>query len=176
MSVFKTSTTVSFNETSNITVEKAMCVLQTMSSHKVVNLIYLIECNLIPFFIMLVSSVLTVRVLVLSRHRIEAIENRELKNRRAKDIKFAVNSFVLCILFVLFQTPITIGYFLYLPDIATYTIYFLIGEILYFLNYTLPIFTYVVTNSIFRREILKMLGLRRYMRQSTTQTRVGTKT
>lgn len=124
---------------------------------------------------MFAASVLTIRALIVSRHRIEAMENREMKNRRAKDIKFAINSIVLDVLFVLFQTPICLSYFIDIPDMTTYYTFYLTAAVFFFLNYTIPFFTYIISNSLFRREIIKMMGLGHYAKHSTTATRIDTR-
>lgn len=171
LTLLRIPTVVSSNGT-NLTVITTLCIIQTLSFYRVINIIYLIESNFIPFFIMFTASVLTIRVLLMSRRRVEAIDSREMKRRRAKDVKFAINSIVLDIIFVLFQTPVCLGYFLEIHDLNTY---FLYAGVFYLLNYSIPIFTYLLTNSIFRREILILIGFKRFLRHSATQTRFDTK-
>lgn len=158
-----------------------VCLIQTLSFYRVLIITYLVISNFVPFIIMIVSSVLTVRILITSRHRIEVMATREKKNRRAKDLKFAVNSIVLDVLFVLFQTPISVVYLVDIPDTVVYTKVVLITGLFYFVNYIIPFFTYILSNSLFRREMLKMMGLKNHIKQSkhstahTVNTRKGTK-
>lgn len=167
-------TVVSVNGT-NFTFISSVCLIQTLSFYRSISITYLVESNFLPFSIMLVASVMTVHTLIVSRNRIEALENRENKSRRARDIKFAINSIVLDVLFVLFQTPISFTYFIDIPDLLTYYTFYLTSALLYTLNYCLPIFTYICSNSLFRRELLRIVGIKSKKSQSTwTQSRYNT--
>lgn len=176
MVLFNSSSIVEINGTSFIYYSQ-VCLLQTLSYYRTINIMYLIGSNFLPFSIMLAASAMTVRALVMSRGRVsDALESREKRHRRAKDIKFAVNSIVLDLLFVLFQTPISLTYFIDIPDQIVYYKFYLSSAILYFFNYTIPIFTYICSNSIFRRELLRMFGVKIFRKRSTmTHSRVDTK-
>lgn len=174
LTIFKSLTVVSLNG-SNFTVQTSVCVLQTLTFYRLISYTYLIESSFIPFVFMFFATILTIRTLFVSRNRIETMENREMKNRRAKDMKFAINSIILDALFVILLIPICLTYLIDIPDQLTYYNFYLTTVVLYYLNYGMPFFVYVFSNSIFRREILKILGFRRYTGQTTVITRIDTK-
>lgn len=109
---------------------------------------------------MLVSTCVIMKTLVSSRRRMEAHENREMRERRTKDLKFALTWIVLDILDVIFQIPFAIMFALNFPDTDNYILYYLIAVLLYDLNFSIRFFTYIMSNHLFKKEILIILGLR----------------
>lgn len=120
---------------------------------------------------MFVASVLTVRALIASRSRIEAAGMRENKNRRAKYFKFAINSIVLNVLFVVLQTPISITFFVDIPDANEKTKFVILSSVIYSINYVMPFFAYFISNSLFRSEIIKILDFKAYLKSKIGRNR-----
>ena len=129
---------------------------------------YIIQYTLVPFAIMLLTSGLIFKALISSRQRLESYqESRELRQRRGRDLKFGANSIALNCMFVVLITPISLSYLIIIPDVELHLTFFLTTVLLYYIKFSMPIFTYCLSNSIFRRELLFMvytylLGLASY--------------
>lgn len=146
------------------------CSTKQISYYKVINTFYLIESSLVPFLIMLVATIVIVRVLYASRKRVETSRDISMKSRRAKDIKFAVNSMVLNVLFVILQSPISLSYIIDFSDQNTHVVFYYIASILYYMNYSVSFFAHFASNSMFKRELLKIVGFKFKSFQATAKT------
>jgi hypothetical protein len=123
-----------------------------------------ISC-LIPFAIMLVTTFITIRSIWKSRERIGNTD----KQRKSRDVKYAVSSVTFNVLFVVLKVPFLVGPLLP-PSTPSYiTLYFSpIGILLFLINCSSTVFIHFATNSIFRRELFVMLGLNGTNRVSST--------
>ena len=131
-----------------------------------------ISC-LIPFAIMLITTILTIRSLSKSRLSLERI-GKEDKKRKSRDIKYAASSVAFNVFFVVCKVPLFVGPLL--PVSAAYIIpYFLpIGVLIFLINCSSTVFIHFATNSIFRRELLTILRLNgRTNRVSNSNTNNG---
>lgn len=155
---------------SNQTIVIRICMLENLPHYKAVNILYLVQSTFVPFAIMLTTTLITVRVLFLSRSRVQFNNSREMSQRRRRDIKFAVNSVALNVLFFIFLTPITLVYLIPIPDPDLYLLVYLTFVNIYFLNFSVPFFIYLVFNSIFRRELLKSLHMTSVIKEHTLNT------
>ena len=121
-------------------------------------IVIVLETCIIPFIIMIVSSILTVRLLIKSRNSVERVGN-VATGRKSRDRKYAVSSVTFNILFLVFKTPSMIYYTLF-AFYFYYDVYYLnIAIFLSYLNSALFFFIHLVTNSLFRREFLVLIGL-----------------
>ena len=131
-----------------------------------VNIIYIIESNAVPFLIMLISSLYTIKMLRDSRRHVEAIGSMDDK-RKSRNRKFAITSITFNVLFIVLKTPllicISIGYYN-----VNYYLY-QISLALFFLNFSISFFVHFFTNSIFRRELHILLRIRKTASDSTLQ-------
>lgn len=143
----------------NATITIWYCSIRNLQLYKEMSVFYLIESCFVPFVIMLTTTLLTIQTLYSSRNRIETFESRELKARRSKDIKFAINSIVLDLIYLSFQMPICINYILFIGDAKIRLMYSFIAGFLYFTNFSIAFFTHFISNSIFRAELFKLFGL-----------------
>lgn len=128
------------------------------------NILYVLEANLIPFAIMIFSTVYTVRSIVRSARMNSkhlSVNERALARRRARDVKFAMNSIILNVLFIVLKTPATLIYVIKIEDFFTRYYWLTSCTIPFFLNFSITFFVHLITNSIFRREFLIMFGLNR---------------
>jgi hypothetical protein len=117
--------------------------------------------GLIPFAIMLVTTIVTIRSLWKSRVSIERIGNAD-KQRKSRDIKYAISSVIFNVVFVVLKVPFLIGPLLSNISSNSIASYFVsVGILLYLINCSLTIFIHFATNSIFRRELFDILGLNR---------------
>lgn len=144
----------------NSTIIAYYCQILDPNYYKAFELIFLIDSCVVPFSIMFASTCVIMKTLVSSRRRMEAHENREMRERRTKDLKFALTSIALDILNVVFQIPFAITFALNFPDTDHFILYYIIVIYLYDLNFSIRFFTYIASNSLFRNEILVILRLR----------------
>jgi hypothetical protein len=110
----------------------------------------------IPFGIMIVSSIITIRLLWKSRGSIERIGHVE-KKRRSRDIKFAISSVTFNVLFIVFKTPFLIYYLL--PFEFQNYYFYQVEFLLFLINSSGNFFIHLATNSVFRRELLTILRI-----------------
>ena len=121
-------------------------------------IVIVLETSLIPFIIMIASSILTIRLLIKSRNSIERVGN-VANNRKSRDQKFAISSVAFNIMFLFLKTPIMIYYTLFAFYYYYNVYYFGISIYLTCLNSASFFFIHLVTNSLFRREFLILIGL-----------------
>jgi uncharacterized membrane protein len=144
--------------------------------YKIMGYVYLLEANICPFLLMMVSTTVTIRCLMSSRKNLQKISNRDDKKRREKDAKFALNSVVLNISFVTLQVPLVIAYILPINDLATFQVVFDICFFLFCLNYSIGFVIFMLSNSIFRNEFLQMICLGKSNKISSQQSTTSTTT
>ena len=117
---------------------------------------FLIEGSLLPFLIMFASSIVSIKMIRDSTRKIERNSNADLTNRNNRDFKFAMSSVVFNISFIVFKLPITLVFIVenFIPSLATnYSLLAVVGTIA-FINYTSSFFVHLLSNSIFRRELM----------------------
>jgi hypothetical protein len=146
-------------ETSAGNVTTTLCVATNMPYYNLMGAIRLVEANVIPFFLMMVTTVVTLRCLVKSRKNLEKIANRDDKKRRQKDAKFALNSVILNISTIILQVPLVFVYIVPISDLATFQIVNAVCFFLFTVNYSNSFFIFILSNSIFRKEFLRMICL-----------------
>ena len=113
----------------------------------------LIESCFIPFLIMLISSIVTIRLLNKSRETVE-LSGILNKLRRSRDKKFAISSLILNVVYVLVKSPFFVFYIFYAKDPFGSSYYFFHFSFLILLvNCSATFFVHLLTNSIFRREL-----------------------
>lgn len=120
-------------------------------------ILYLIESSLIPFVLISISMFFVVRLLVRSRQKAFHGSGNSFKSRRKTEYKFAFNSVILNVLFIVLTTPIVICYLLPIE----YSLYIMIHaccSVFFNLNFALHFCIHLTFNSIFRREFLILFG------------------
>lgn len=125
---------------------------------KVINIIYIVDGSILPFVIMTISSLVTIKLLRDSRSHVGTFLMADNK-RKNRDNKFAITSLAFNFLFIVLKMPlvivITIGY-----NFVNY--YFLqIAILLFFLDYSIKFFVHFVSNCLFRRELFILLRIRK---------------
>ena len=118
-------------------------------------ILLIFETCLIPFVILMVTSILTIRLLLKSRNSIE--RNGKLTiERKSRDRKYAISSVTLNIIFIVLKLPLAMFFFLY-SFLNYYDDYFYnIANFLFYLNTSLGFIIHILTNSLFRREFLAL--------------------
>ena len=158
----------------NQTTTSWQCNLKSLYFYQAFSIVMLIQVFFIPFVLMLTSSILIIRGLFNTRKRIEAHENRELKSRKAKDIKFAISSIVLNVLFIVLTTPQMMNYIITFSDKTTSALYAYSTALIYSVNFSKSFFAYLISNSIFRKELKKILFMVKSNNVSSTNNTINT--
>ena len=112
------------------------------------------------FLVCAFSSALIVRTLVKSRQSLNNHQNGTTnEQRRSKDFKFAITSLSLNFIYISLKFPSFI--FTLLVLYGSHSVDLInIGNLFYYFNYAIAIFTHLVSNSIFRNELLYLLRLK----------------
>ena len=143
-----------------ISMTKMLCFLQSFGD--VILLVALIEGSLIPFIIMISSSIISIRLIRNSTRTIRNhVNESDIVSRTTRDFKYAITSISFNILFVVLKMPILLVAVLscFIPDISLTVI--CISNILYFINFSCGFLVHFASNSIFRRELFVLLRLRK---------------
>ena len=107
---------------------------------------HLAENCVIPFSIMIVTSIVTIKQLIKSRHILERNVGKANKQRKIRDMKFAISSLAFNVVFIAFKMPF------FITNIIYHEIFFHIAFILFLINCSSNFLIHFFTNSIFRRE------------------------
>ena len=140
-------------------VTRAICDTSTLSFGTFVSTMFLFEGCLIPFIIMLTSSIISIKMIRNSAKNIERASNTNNSNRNSRDFKFAISSVAFNISFIVFKMPLTVIFVLenFIPSLATnFDLLAIAGTISYF-HYSSSFLIHLVTNSIFRRELMNFI-------------------
>ena len=131
-------------------------------------IIYLIESCLIPFGLIIFSTTLIVRILIKSRQKISAnLQLTAQMARRNQEYKFAFNSVVLNVLFIVLTFPLLVSYILPVNKTLVFTLVQKFLYDLFYLNFALHFWVHLASNSVFRNEILKVLRIKRANNNNT---------
>lgn len=150
----------SFENSTNSTqwVNVTVCVTNSDEFSLIINSFYLIESSLVPFVLMLFTTIVTIMVLVKSRKNLEHNQTKMIgKARRMREAKFAINAIVLNMLFILLTLPFVLSNFIVIEDKPCEIFVFLLLLLVFHLNFCLSFFIYIFSNSIFRVEFRKLM-------------------
>lgn len=139
-----------------------------LNPNSVLPIVYLIEGSVIPFVIMLVMTILILRSLYDVRSKVSLADFDSGPNtvwatryQRYRDFKFAFNSVILNLVFILFTMPLVIYYLVQIDDYVLSQLLNAIGYLLFYLNFASHFLIFFSFNSLFRQEFLKMLRIRK---------------
>jgi hypothetical protein len=136
------------------------CDFTTLSFFTPFIIITLLESTMIPFVIMMVSSIITIRLLYRSRRSLERA-GKISRERKSRDAKYAVTSIAFNLMHVVMKTPNFVWYILYANKISTSSYFLTISFFLFLVNCSFTFFVNFASNSIFRREFLILIRLRK---------------
>lgn len=147
------------NISQNLTPSEPNCDFETYGLKTVISLLDLANSTLLPFFLMFVNSVLIIYSIFKSRKRMVSKGPANKANKSLKkDIRFAITTIFLNVIFFILNLPIcAIGFlsiefsFLFIQT----TVY------IYYCNFAVNFYIFFFFNSIFRDECLIMFGLRK---------------
>ena len=121
-------------------------------------ILFLLETCLIPFVILTITSILTIRVLIKSRN-VAMKAGQVSQGRKSRDRKFAFSSLTLNTIFIVLKLPSFI-FFILSSFFSYFDVYFYnISILFFFVNTSMGFFVHLVTNSLFRREFFVLFRL-----------------
>jgi hypothetical protein len=130
------------------------CDLTTIKFFFVNVIINLVETSFIPFIVMIITSILTTRKLIDSRNAVMKTTGKVSKERKSRDTKYAITSLSFNVLFIFLKLPSAI-FFTLNAFFHYYNMYFArIVTLTFYLNSSLSFLVHLVTNSLFRQELL----------------------
>lgn len=129
-------------------------------------ILFALESCAVPFVAMIILSILTIRLLIQSRRKVERI-GRVDKERKSRDFRYALSSITLNILFVVLKTPTMLYYLLNAYNLVS-NVYFSQIAILFFnINASDSLIVHLISNSLFRQEFFILFRLRKKNRVSS---------
>jgi hypothetical protein len=153
VSTYYVTKNVSVNNPSNYTLK--ICEISLNRMYLVFSWLNFFNSTFIPFVIMILCSVLLIIKIFESRKRTLYTGNGYPNKRLVKDVRFSITIVLLNIAFVTFNTP----FCLYLIMSKYNATLFLVFFELVHLNTIINFLIYFASNSLFRRELFKMLLL-----------------
>ena len=129
-------------------------------------ILFALESCAVPFVAMIILSILTIRVLIESRRKVERV-GRVDKERKSRDFRYAVSSITLNILFVVLKTPTMIYYLLNAYNLVSNVYFSQIAVLFFNINASDSFIVHLISNSLFRQEFLIMFRLRKRNRVSS---------
>jgi hypothetical protein len=134
-----------------------LCDTSTLSFGAFISTMYMIEGSVLPFIIMLTTSIISIRMIRKSTQNINR-ERQKDPNRTNRDIKFAFSSVIFNFSFIILKFPLVFLLFLgnFIPSLNTAYDLLTILTTVYNFHYSNSFFIHLASNSIFRREFWKM--------------------
>ena len=144
----------------NFYYDTVYCDVSSLEFFRVLIIGYLFETDIIPFFIMLITSIVTIWLLYKSRNALSQSGNIHRK-RKFRDAKYAISSLTFNFMFIALKIPLVIAYtkIAYNTEIDLY--FYEISLFLFFVNASSNFYVHFVTNSIFRKEFFVIVKLKR---------------
>jgi hypothetical protein len=144
----------------------SLCSLNSLPNSTLVEFVYLVEANFVPFILMMLTTLLIMRSLrnstknlLKSSQQVNSSKksSASIDAKKSRQRKFALHSVFLNVMFILLTAPLIISMIIstgnYLYDVLIQRIL----SIFFFLNYSIHLLTHLGVNSIFRREFLNMI-------------------
>jgi hypothetical protein len=137
------------------------CLLEDLSYYRYLLALVLFEANVIPFCLMLATTIVIVIKLNQSRNNLKrsSVGSDGLRERKMKDVRFAVNSIVLNLLEVMFEMPVFIVHLMNIQNPDTHKLFVTIGVFLFYLSYSITFLVHFTFNPLFRDEFFLMLRI-----------------
>lgn len=147
----------------NVTINsKYCCDFVDLKSQSVLSYLDGLNSSIVPFCLMLLSSLMIIISLFKSRFRLRHAQagpkerKQQTRKRLKRDIQFAITSIYMNLIFIAFNFPICVALFL---DNITSLLYLIMVD-LYYSSYVVNFFIYLAFNSLYRDEFLTMLRIK----------------
>ena len=134
------------------------CDPSTLEFSKILDIIYITEGNILPFVIMFVSSLATIKLLRDSRKQMNLIGTVADKRKR-RDAKFAVTSLAFNVLFIVLKLPFVICFSIGYVSVSN--MYLQTSSLLFFIYHSSSFFIHFVSNILFRNEFFLLFRIPR---------------
>ena len=135
-----------------------LCNGYTIGFYTIHQILVIFEICIIPFAILMITSILTIRQLFKSSNSIER-NGKMSKERKSRDRKYAITSVTFNIMFIVLKLPSAFFYILMVLYNYFDAYYFNIANLLFFIISSSSFFVHLVTNSLFRKEFLVLFRL-----------------
>lgn len=149
----------------NVTINENISYVGCESVSIVMPIVYLTEACFIPIGILLLTTSLTIRVMVKSRNRTllvslssskSSISQTNVRHRKVRELKYAFNSIILNIVFVLCSTPLVVYYILPKTDYLASYVFSTFGFLFFYLNFSLHFWIHLTVNPVFKKELISV--------------------
>lgn len=117
----------------------------------------LVNRAMVPFLLMIISSIMLTYSLFSSRKKIASADTKRLR----KDLKFTTSSIFLNLVYIFLQMPVSVTIFM--PNYWESTLY-VFSLYLFYASYSVNFYIMLIFNSIFRQQFLILIGLRKDIR------------
>lgn len=153
------------DETSYFNKSFIFCKSSNKLNSLIISYIDLVNFTIIPFFLMIITSIINVSSLYKNRYKFSkkntcSIPRSNSKRRELKDLQFAISSLSLNFIYLIFNLPITLINIINLYFINEYSEFlFSLSIYLFFLKLSLPFYIYFIVNTNFRLELFSCVKL-----------------
>ena len=121
-----------------------------------------IESGLLPFLVIIISMSFVIRILIRSRRKVSSSgQFNTIVVKRRREIKFAFNSVVLNIMFIVLSAPLLIYFFFPVVDYFLFEVVNTIFFVLFNLNFALHFWVHLAFNPVFRNEFLILFRIKK---------------
>ena len=123
------------------------CSFIDYESQSIISSMDIANCLLAPFLLMLIFSILLIVTIFKSRRRVHLNNSEREKRRLKKDIKIAISSVLMNLLFFILIMPLDL--YLLLPYYSDDVYY--ITSCIYYISFAVNFYIMFLTNSLFRK-------------------------
>ena len=136
-----------------------LCDPLTLSFGTFISTMFLVEGSVLPFAIMLTTSIYSIKIIRDSTNNIERSSNGNLADRNSRDFKYALTSVAFNISFIVLKLPLTLVIFManFIPGLMREYDLLAIVATISFIHYSSGFFIHLTSNSIFRRELMSFI-------------------
>ena len=128
----------------------------------IIPIVYMIESTFIPFVFIIISTSLIVRTLIKSRQKVASnLHGHNLLVRRLHELKFALSSVILNVLFIFLTFPLIISHIIPIDDYLMFSLMNSIFLVVFYLNFATHFWVHLVFNSVFRHEFLIFIRVKK---------------
>lgn len=160
------TSTSQVSNTTNETQTVEFCTFIDKFSLDLFSYMDLINRAVVPFVLMILSTILLTHSIFKSRHRISGTGVNESDRKRfRKDLKFTITSIFLNLVYIFLQMPVSITIFF--PNYWISPVY-VFSLFLFYASYAVNFYTIITFNSIVRNEFLVLFGLNTIANKTTT--------
>jgi hypothetical protein len=126
-----------------------------------INIVYmdLFLSTVIPAFLMLFSTAMIIFSIFNSTNRMAKHGVAKIKRRIRKDIKFSITSIFLNVVFIILNLPLCVIY-LDADNFDKNNLNYIVSLYLFYCTYAINFYLFLVVNSSFRNEFLKLIHLK----------------